>query len=259
MAEGEHQDFISRHTGAEVWWLDDDLELCRLVAPKLAASGWQVKTFQTAELVQLAIQQGRPDLLLLDQRLRDSMGADLLQSLRQQGEVFPVLMLSAMGTPQDRILGLERGAQDYMVKPFHPRELQLRCEKLLESGRRALAAPLPGETEIPLGDVTFCPHEGTLKVRGRDSVILTRGERTLLLALCRAPGRVLSREELALATGSLAIPGSSRSIDVRLSRLRRLLLQISGGALLITTIRTQGYALQIAAEATAEHQERQPP
>jgi DNA-binding response OmpR family regulator len=259
VAAGQHQDFISRHTGAEVWWLDDDLELCRLVVPKLASSGWQVKTFQTAELVQIAIEQGRPDLLLLDQRLRDSLGADLLQSLRQQGERFPVLMLSAMGTPQDRILGLERGAQDYMVKPFHPRELQLRCERLLESGRRALAAPLPGETEIRLGDVSFCPHEGTLRVPGRNSVMLTRGERILLLALCRAPGRVLSREELAAATGSLAAPGSSRSIDVRLSRLRRLLMQISDGALVITTVRTQGYALEIAAEATAEQQERQPP
>ena len=259
MAAGRHQEFISRHPGAVVWWLDDDLELCRLVEPRLESSGWQVKTFQTAELVQNTIQKRRPDLLLLDQRLKESMGTDLLQDLRQQGEVFPILMLSAMGTPQDRILGLERGAQDYMMKPFHPRELQLRCERLLESGKHVLAAPVPGETEIKLGDVSFCPHEGTLNVQGRQSVVLTRGERTLLLALCRAPGRVVSRQELALATGSLVIPVSSRSIDVRLSRLRRLLMQISDGALVITTIRTQGYALQIADKATAEHQEKQPP
>lgn len=242
-----------------MWWLDDDLELCRLVAPKLASSGWHVKTFQTADLVKSAMQQGRPDLMLLDQRLRDSMGADLLQELRHQGEIFPILMLSAMGKPQDRILGLERGAQDYMAKPFHPRELQLRCEKLLDIGHRAPAAARPSESEIQLGNVSFEPHKGTLIAPDRESVMLTRGERTLLLALCRTPGRVLSRQELSLATGSLGSPGTSRSIDVRLSRLRRLLLQISGGALRITTIRTQGYTLQIAREAMAANQDEHPP
>jgi two-component system phosphate regulon response regulator OmpR len=249
VAAAEPDAFISRHPGAEVWWLDDDIDLCRLVLPRLRASGWQVRTFQASELLQAALQQSRPDLLLLDRRLKEDVGTELLRQLRQQGEVFPVLILSGMGTPSDRILGLEEGAQDYMVKPFHPRELQLRCERLLQSDRRAPVAPLPGETEIVLGDVMFCPHQGSLQISGKPSVMLTRGEKVLLLALCRAPGRVLSRENLALASGSLAAPSSSRSIDVRLSRLRRLLMEVSGGALRIEAIRTQGYALQISAGA----------
>lgn len=256
---GEHSnEFVSRFASAKLWWLDDDLELCRLVRPRLLACGWHLRVFHMAAQLQLAVQTSRPDLLLLDQRLKDVVGTDLLHDLRQQGETFPVLILSGLSSAEDRILGLERGAQDYLVKPFHLRELQLRCEQLLLRDRRAMLAPTPSETRITLGSITFCPHQGCLQKAGAADVVLTRGERILLLALCRAPGRILSREDLAVASGSLTSPSSSRSIDMRLSRLRRLLEQASGGSLRIEAVRTRGYALQIASPEPTEGEGKRP-
>jgi len=245
VAEEHFREFVSRFASAKLWWLDDDRQLCRLVRPRLLACGWQLRVFHTAADLQLALQSSRPDLLLLDQRLKDRQGTDLLHDLRQLGETFPVLILSGLSTAEDRIFGLEHGAQDYLVKPFHLRELQLRIEQLLQRDRRAMLTPAPSETQIPLGALTFCPHQGCLQRPGATDVLLTRGESVLLLALCRAPGRILSRTELALASGSLTAASSSRSIDMRLSRLRRLLEQASGGALRIEAVRSQGYALQI--------------
>jgi DNA-binding response OmpR family regulator len=162
-------------------------------------------------------------------------------------------MLSALDSPADRITGLEHGAQDYLVKPFHARELLLRCEQLLLSERRATICPSTQEETIQLGDVLFHPHEGVLERPGAANVTLTRGERILLLALCRAPGRVLTREQLAHSSGSLIPVGSSRSIDMRLSRLRRLLGVVSHGGLRIETVRDHGYALQISPSAAEGH------
>jgi DNA-binding response OmpR family regulator len=247
VAQGQNKPFSSQVPGAIIWWLDDDVELSRQMRPRLLASGWELKSFPHPEPFIAALGTSHPDLLVLDQRLPAQLGTDLLRNLRVQGHVFPVLMLSGMGSPEDRILGLEQGAQDYLVKPFHARELLLRCEQLLRSDQRIAIAPVPQEQRIPLGDVTFRPHEGCLQKTGHPAVILSRGDRKLLLALCRAPGRVLTREQLARASGSLAPVGHSRSIDVRLSRLRRLLTQASAGSLRIETVRTHGYALRTEA------------
>jgi DNA-binding response OmpR family regulator len=247
VAQGQDKPFSSEVPGSIIWWLDDDLELSRQMRPRLLASGWQLKTFHRPEPFVTALRASHPDLLVLDRRLPAQSGTDLLRHLRAQGHVFPVLMLSGMGSAEDRIFGLEQGAQDYLVKPFHARELLLRCEQLLRSEQRIAIAPVPQEQLIQLGDVTFRPHEGCLQKTGDPAVILSRGERMLLLALCRAPGRVLTREQLARASGSLAPIGHSRSIDVRLSRLRRLLHQASAGSLRIETVRAHGYALRTEA------------
>lgn len=247
MHRAQGAQFVTRHPGAELWWLDDDIQLCQIIAPQLIACGWKARVFHTPELLETVLQHSRPDLLLLDQRLKTAVGLDILRNLRAKGEAFPILILSALAAPADRIAGLEQGAQDYIGKPFHLRELQLRCEQLLQRERRSPITAFPAETQVSLGSIRFSPHQGVLEKPGEPPITLTRGERALLLALCRARGRVLSREDLALATGSLASTAGSRSIDVRLSRLRRLLAQLSGGAIRIETIRTQGYALQIGA------------
>ena len=247
MAEGQTKDFRSAYPGWVLWWLDDDKTLCRQMVPRLRRSGWEVRVFHHPDQMRAALQTGRPDLLVLDQRLPGQLGTELLQDLRREGEIFPVLMLSAMGAAADRIGGLEHGAQDYLVKPFHAREMLLRCEQLLRISQNLAVSPSRQEQEIELGEVAFRPHEGSLYRAGAPSVTLSRGERILLLALCRAPGRVLTREQLALACGSLVPAGSSRSIDMRLSRLRRLLEQASGGALQIETVRAHGYALRVQA------------
>ena len=251
MTDGQGKDFVSHFPGALVWWLEDDIELCRLIRPRLLAAGWKLTAFQQPEAMLETLEQGGgPDLLILDQRLPQHEGTELLRNLRKQGHVFPVLMLSGRGTAADRILGLEQGAQDYLAKPFHARELLLRCEQLLRSHQCMTVSPSAKELEIHLGDVVFHPHEGILERPGTTEITLTRGERILMLALCRAPGRVLTRQQLAQASGSPVPVGTSRSIDMRLSRLRRLVEVVSDGSLSIETVRTHGYALHIIPTAT---------
>ena len=136
MTESPGRDFVSHCSGALVWWLEDDIELCRLMRPRLYGAGWQLRIFHRPETMLAALEKGeQPDLLLLDRRLPRHEGTHVLRDLRLQGRNFPVLMLSALDSPADRIAGLEHGAQDYLVKPFHARELLLRCEQLLLSER----------------------------------------------------------------------------------------------------------------------------
>ena len=198
-----------------------------------------------------ALRQQRPDLLILDQVLPECLGSALLQELRREGHSFPVLMLSGWGEAADRVVGLESGAQDYLAKPFLFKELALRCEQLLRVANLSPVAPSSHEHALLLGSVTFWPHLGTLHVAQEPAVSLSRGESSLLLALARSPGRVLSRTQLAHAVGSLVDSASSRSIDVRLGRLRRLLECTSNGVLTIESVRAQGYALRIASAKPA--------
>ena len=111
---------------ARLWILDDDEQLCDLLIQQCRTSGWQLDVFTHPRELHHTLANSCPDLLLLDQMLPEKLGTDVLESLRQDGHRFPVLMLSALGAPSDRILGLEHGADDYLGKPFLFRELQLR-------------------------------------------------------------------------------------------------------------------------------------
>jgi two-component system OmpR family response regulator len=169
-----------------------------------------------------------------------------MKSLRQEVRPFPVVILSALAAPSDRIAGLEAGADDYLSKPFHFRELQLRVERLLHSPSASASPPqqLPHQpNSFLIGTMRFTaePEQRLLTASG-ESFRLTRGEGALLGAFCRNPGVVLSRAQLLQSTGSLVSSGHSRTIDVRLSRLRKLLRQLTGGEL-IDPVRGQGYRL----------------
>jgi DNA-binding response OmpR family regulator len=148
-------------------------------------------------------------------------------------------MLSALGAPRDRIAGLEAGANDYLGKPFLFRELQLRVQQLLRAGK----TPLPSDHDWQLGELRLDPQKlwlGRSDGRGQE---LSRGEVALLQLLCNRAGEVVSRQELGQASGSLVDAQQSRSIDVRLSRLRRLLLELQPEEQMIETVRGQGYRL----------------
>ncbi|MFN9988975.1 MAG: response regulator transcription factor, partial [Cyanobacteriota bacterium] len=169
---------------------------------------------------------------------------------RQDSRPFPVVILSALAAPSDRIAGLEAGADDYLSKPFHFRELQLRVERLLHSPTASAAASSASPQRPPhqpntflIGTMRFTaePEQRLLTASG-ESFRLTRGEGALLGAFCRNPGVVLSRAQLLQCSGSLVSSGHSRTIDVRLSRLRKLLRQLTGGEL-IDPVRGQGYRL----------------
>ena len=235
--------FVSGFPGATIWWVEDDLELCRLVAPQLVACKWELHVFHHPSPMLASLTRSRPDLLILDQVLPKQTGQDVLGRLRQLGHSFPILILSGMGSPADRILGLEMGAQDYLVKPFLVKELLLRCEHLLGASKVFAEGPFLHEQSIDIGEVCFSPHQCCLAMAGGASVSLSPGDSRLLLELCSAIGQVVSRGQLAHAIGSKVHVDSSRSIDVRLGRLRRLLEEVSHGSLTIEAVRGQGYAL----------------
>lgn len=208
--------------GQRIWMLDDDAELCRLLEPMLTRFGWQVRTFGHPRELEAALEREVPDLLLLDQLLPQKPGTQVLAGLRRAGHRFPVLMLSALGAPTDRVQGLEMGADDYLAKPFLPRELQLRIEVLLRMAGRGPLAP-DQDCSYALGPLRFEPARRRIRAADGRTDQLSRGEVAMLLAFCQAPDLVLSREQLARACGTLVDPTSSRSLDVRLSKLRRRL------------------------------------
>lgn len=238
----------------KLWILDDDQAMCQLLSQQFAKLGWKLQSFHHPRQLPQALEVNIPDLLLLDQLLPDKQGTDVLMNLRQRGQNFPVVMLSALGASGDRIAGLEAGADDYLSKPFQFRELQLRIERLLVPSRGPFVAPppsLPQSLMFQLDTLRFVVGQQCLLSGEGESHRLSRGDCALLWAFCRRPGEVLSRAHLLQATGSLVTPGQSRTIDVRLSRLRRLLRQLVGSEL-ITPERGQGYRLVATVRACAE-------
>lgn len=231
--------------GGSIWILDDDADLGSLLLEQFGQRGWQARHLQHPRELEQALATTVPDLLVLDELLPGQRGTDVLSRLRQAHPQLPVLMLSALGAPRDRIAGLEAGANDYLGKPFLFRELQLRVEQLLRNtapAGAAVAVALPDQA-WQLGDLRLDPERlwvGRADGLGQD---LSRGDVALLQLLCSRAGEVVSRQELGQASGSLVDAQQSRSIDVRLSRLRRLLLELQPGEQMIETVRGQGYRL----------------
>jgi len=212
-----------------IWVVDDDPELRQLLAHYLGEQGYQVRCLENgAQLAaRLSGQLGgeRPDLLVLDLMLPDEDGLSLLRRLRDSDDSLPVLMLTARADGVDRIIGLEQGADDYLAKPFLPRELSARIAAVLRrhqsSGTPGSASTTAQET-VRFGRCVFDPRGRTLE-RDGEAVPITSGECDLLSVLVQHPQRPLSRERLiALARGP-ASETDSRSMDVQISRLRKLI------------------------------------
>jgi DNA-binding response OmpR family regulator len=233
----------SSHTAARVWVVDDDRELLSLLEERFGSCGWQTRSFEDGASLDEALTQDMPHVLVLDRLLPGQSGTHLLERLRRQGHRFPVLMLSALGTADERIEGLETGADDYLAKPFLWRELQLRLERLLDY-RRELTPQRPPEQIFRINSVVFDP--GRLELQGPGGVVsnLSRGDASLLSFFCLSPGIAFEREQLCQATGSLVDAQNSRSIDVRISKLRKLLNSCKrGSGRMIEAVRGRGYRL----------------
>ena len=239
-----------------IWILDDDESMCALLQEQFQIIGCSLKAFHRSHLLLEALQEDAPDLLILDLLLPDKHGIDVLSRVRQSSKGLPVLVLSALTAPGDRVLGLEAGADDYLIKPFQFRELQLRSERLLRR-RRLLVnhdpqAAAPPVSAHPLQGGSYQLGPLRLEVDDQPHLVtadgashrLGRGDGALLLAFCRHPHQVLSRAQLLQASGSLVSPGQTRTIDVRLSRLRRLLRNLTGTDLILPE-RGQGYKLNV--------------
>lgn len=226
-----------------LWILEDDIALCHLIAEQCQRHHWHLQAFHHPRSLEAALVESTPDLLLLDQMLPEKCGTDVLASLRNRNHQFPVLMISAMAAPSDRVLGLESGADDYIGKPFLFRELQLRVQNLIEKQPQAKPT-LPTATVLRFANLRFEPGLQRLNADLGDEIRLSRGESALLLVFCQQPEIVISRQSLAQLTGSLVDPERSRTFDVRISRLRRILRELTGGVDLIRPLRGEGYRLE---------------
>lgn len=219
--------------------VDDDARLRGLLSRYLGENGYRVTTADTAMDARDKLRFLQPDLMVLDVMMPGESGLTLTESLRNDLNGLPILLLTARGAPEDRIAGFEAGADDYLGKPFDPRELLLRIRAML---RRATPPALAGPAgPLQLGARSFDPVRGTLS-GPEGPIYLTSGEAALLTALARKPNEVLSREEIAGALGMDA--AGERAIDVQVTRLRRKLEPDSREPRFLHTVRGRGYVLK---------------
>lgn len=220
-----------------VLMVDDDAELGALVAELLDREGWAVHTVLTAGDGERELARLRPDVVLLDVMLPDANGLEVCRRWRAASPGLGLLMLTARGDPMDRVLGLEIGADDYLAKPFEPRELVARTRALLR--RQA-----PGLTESAV--LRFAGLQIDLMRRevqaGTRVVELTSVEYKLLVALARQAGRPMPRDALSEAVQAGNYRPLDRTVDVQVARLRRKLAEASPGAEWVVTVRGEGYA-----------------
>jgi two-component system response regulator CpxR len=225
--------------------IDDDVELCELISQYLARQGFHVEAVSTGgKGVERALSGGHA-IVVLDVMLPDIKGFEVLRRIRAKSQM-PVLMLTARGNEQDRILGLEMGADDYLPKPFNPRELSARIDAIL---RRAMPDPAPagpGALErIVVEDVELDKGARTVR-RGGRLVDLTTVEFDLLETMLRSPGQVLSREEMVRRVLNREFSPFDRSIDTHVSNLRRKLGRRSNGLERIKGVRGLGYQYAVS-------------
>ncbi|HEY1961435.1 MAG TPA: response regulator [Rhizomicrobium sp.] len=213
--------------------VDDDERLRGLLQRYLTQSGFRVTAAPGAEDARSLMKSMAFDLLIVDVMMPGESGIELTRSVRAQSQV-PILILTARAEAEDRIEGLESGADDYLPKPFEPRELVLRCASLL---RRA-APPPPAHREVKMGEAVFDPDRGELRRKGKP-VRLTSSEAALLKLFAQNAGRPFSRTDLCTRLGV----SLERSIDVQVTRLRRKIEEDPKLPLYLQTVRGIGYVL----------------
>jgi two-component system phosphate regulon response regulator OmpR len=214
--------------------VDDDDRLRGLIAKFLGDNGFLVAAATDAADARRLMRSLAFDLIVLDLMMPGENGLEFAESIRETDDI-PILMLTAMSESEDRIRGLEKGGDDYLTKPFEPRELVLRIHSILKRARPARTIV----TEVILGEAIFSIDKGEMLRRGR-RVHLTEVEAALLRALAAKPGRVLSREDLIAATDA---GGESRAIDVQVTRLRRKIEHDPRAPRYLKTVRGKGYVL----------------
>jgi len=228
---------------ARVLVVDDDPELRELLTGFLTESGFEVSAAGDGVQMRAKIAQQAPDAIVLDLMLPGDDGLTLARELRK-GSNVPILMLSARGEEIDRVVGLEVGADDYLAKPFSPRELLARLRALLRRSRAATPDPAsmetPDATRLPFGPFVL-DVDGWRLLRGDAEVPLTTAEFELLRVFAEHPNRVLTRDNLIARLKGYTREAFDRSIDVRVTRLRRKIESDPARPAYIRTVRGEGY------------------
>lgn len=202
--------------------IDDDSELRSLLATYLGRHGFDALLLPDTRQLDAFIERFQPQLVILDLMLPGEDGLAACRRLRARGEMRPVIMLTARDEPVDRVIGLEMGADDYLGKPFDPRELVARIEAVLRRGHRLPAAPDPDGGIVRFDDWLF--DRGTRQLSRQGQVVaLTSGEFALLNALVANANQAMKRERLLELTRGESTEAFDRAIDVQIHRLRRLI------------------------------------
>jgi two-component system phosphate regulon response regulator OmpR len=215
--------------------VDDDRRIRDLLSRFLAGEGYRVTTAETAADARAKLNGLSFDLLILDVMMPGESGFDFAQALRGTANNVPILMLTARDAAESRIKGLEIGADDYLSKPFEPRELSLRIANIL---KRAQPAAAPAVESVRFGPFVYHLARGELR-KGDEVIRLTDRERDMLRVLAATPGETVPRMALAGNGGTV----SERAVDVQINRLRRKIETNPANPLYVQTVRGVGYRL----------------
>ncbi len=226
-------------TSAKLLLVEDDPSLAELLEFRFENEGYQVRSTPDGDEALILAQEDVPDLVILDWMIEGTSGIEVCRRLRRQQETanVPIIMLTARGEEDDRIRGLETGADDYLTKPFSPRELLARVAAVMRRVRPALA----GE-EIVVGDIRLDPAAHRVERQG-EALQMGPTEYRLLKFFMESPERVFSRNQLLDAVWGTESDIELRTVDVHIRRLR-MALEINGAKDPIRTVRSAGYSLE---------------
>lgn len=221
--------------------VDDDMRLRALLERYLVEQGYQVRAAANAEQMDRLLERENFHMMVLDLMLPGEDGLSICRRLRQSGNPLPIIMLTAKGDEVDRIIGLELGADDYLPKPFNPRELLARIKAVMRRQTQDVpGAPAQQEEEVSFGEFTL--NLATREMyQGSESISLTSGEFAVLKVLVTHPREPLSRDKLMNLARGRDYSALERSIDVQVSRLRRLIEKDAANPRYIQTVWGLGY------------------
>lgn len=220
--------------------IEDEVKIAQLVSDYLHREGFETTMHHSGSGVLDLIKQKDPDLLLLDLMLPGMDGISICKEIRKTSQM-PIIMLTAKTDEIDRLIGLEIGADDYICKPFSPREVVARVKTVL---RRAAQTVAPAAKEVAAGDIVMNEEAREVRIAGR-LVNLTPSEFGLLQVMIHSPGRVFSRGELIDRVQGYHFDGYDRTVDSHVKNLRKKLAEINGNKELIATIYGVGYKLKV--------------
>ncbi|MAS86760.1 MAG: DNA-binding response regulator [Micavibrio sp.] len=219
--------------------IDDDDRIRDLLQRFLAKQDYVVSCAENAQQAKEILAGFEYDLLVLDVMMPGQSGFDFLVEMREKGSDLPVILLTAKGEPADRIEGLTIGADDYLVKPFEPKELLLRIQAILKRAHKYKAS---AQKDVRIGDWLYDREQGVLQKDDGENVALTNSEKQLCEMLIQKANNPVARYDLAEKLGLLE---NERSIDVQITRLRKKLGDDSKVPRYLKTVRGQGYLLRV--------------
>lgn len=224
-------------TGELILLVDDEPNIIELAQLYLEREGYRIITASNGKAALNAVEKERPALMVLDVMMPEVDGLEVCRTLRGKKDPVAILMLTARDEDIDKILGLELGADDYLTKPFNPRELVSRVKAVLR--RSSTLSEVTIEKQIQFGDILIDPRRREVRIGGQPVEIRTQ-EFDLLYTLARHPGIVLSRDQLLDQAWGYDYYGNTRTVDVHISHLRK---KLSGSNVKIETVTKVGYKL----------------